>query len=40
MSWLWFLGMLVPVMGVINVKTIAMADQYVYLPSVGYRSRS
>ena len=35
MGWLWFLGMLVPVIGLVQVGDAAMADRYSYLPSVG-----
>jgi Flp pilus assembly protein TadD len=35
MGWLWFLGMLVPVIGLIQVGDQAMADRYTYLPAVG-----
>ena len=34
-GWLWFLGMLVPVLGFIQVGAQAMADRYTYLPSLG-----
>jgi tetratricopeptide (TPR) repeat protein len=34
-GWLWFLGMLVPVIGVIQVGEQAMADRYTYLPAIG-----
>ena len=34
-GWLWFLGMLVPVIGIIQVGTQAMADRYAYLPMIG-----
>jgi tetratricopeptide (TPR) repeat protein len=34
-GWLWFLGMLVPVIGVIQVGEQALADRYSYLPSIG-----
>lgn len=34
-GWFWFLGMLVPVSGVIQVGLQAMADRYLYLPGVG-----
>jgi len=34
-GWLWFLGMLVPVIGVIQVGWQSMADRYTYLPQVG-----
>jgi len=35
MGWLWFLGTLVPVIGLVQVGEQAMADRYSYLPSVG-----
>jgi len=35
MGWLWYLGTLVPVIGLIQVGTQAMADRYTYLPSIG-----
>ena len=35
MGWLWFLVMLVPVIGVVQVGLQAMADRYAYLPSIG-----
>ena len=34
-GWLWFLGMLVPVIGLVQVGEQAMADRYTYLPAVG-----
>ncbi len=34
-GWLWFLGTLVPVIGLVQVGRQAMADRYLYLPSVG-----
>jgi tetratricopeptide (TPR) repeat protein len=34
-GWFWFLGMLVPAIGLVQVGTQAMADRYTYLPSVG-----
>ena len=34
-GWLWFLGMLVPVIGLVQVGEQAMADRYAYLPSIG-----
>ena len=34
-GWLWFLGMLVPVIGFIQVGLQAMADRYTYLPGIG-----
>lgn len=32
---LWFLGTLVPVLGLVQVGTAAMADRYTYLPLIG-----
>jgi protein O-mannosyl-transferase len=34
-GWLWFLGTLVPVIGLAQVGAQAMADRYTYLPIVG-----
>ena len=34
-GWLWFLGTLVPVIGIIQVGTQAMADRYTYIPMIG-----
>ncbi len=34
-GWLWFAGMLVPVIGLVQVGRQAMADRYTYLPSIG-----
>ena len=34
-GWFWFLGMLVPVIGVVQVGMQAMADRYTYLPVLG-----
>jgi protein O-mannosyl-transferase len=34
-GWLWFLGTLVPVIGLVQVGMQAMADRYMYLPLVG-----
>ena len=34
-GWLWFVGMLVPVIGLVQVGGQAMADRYTYLPSLG-----
>ena len=34
-GWLWYLGTLVPVIGIIQVGNQAMADRYMYLPSIG-----
>jgi tetratricopeptide (TPR) repeat protein len=35
MGWLWYLGTLVPVIGLVQVGGQAMADRYTYLPSIG-----
>ena len=34
-GWLWFTGTLVPVLGVVQVGSQAMADRYTYIPSIG-----
>jgi Flp pilus assembly protein TadD len=34
-GWLWFLGTLVPVIGVVQVGAQTMADRYFYIPSIG-----
>lgn len=34
-GWLWFLGMLVPVIGLVQVGAQAWADRYTYLPGIG-----
>ncbi len=34
-GWLWFLGMLAPVIGVVHFGSRSVADRYDYLPSVG-----
>jgi tetratricopeptide (TPR) repeat protein len=36
MGWLWFLGTLVPVIGLLQVGSQAMADRYTYIPSIGF----
>lgn len=35
MGWLWFLGTLAPVIGIIQVGGQAWADRYVYIPHMG-----
>src|SRR5262249_2103250 len=35
MGWLWFFGMLVPVIGLVQVGQQSMADRYTYLPLMG-----
>ncbi len=34
-GWFWFVGMLVPVIGLVQVGGAAMADRYAYLPIIG-----
>jgi tetratricopeptide (TPR) repeat protein len=34
-GWLWYLGVLVPVVGFVQVGLQSMADRYSYLPSIG-----
>lgn len=34
-GWCWFLGMLVPVIGLVRVGVQAYADRYTYLPMIG-----
>lgn len=34
-GWLWFLGTLVPVIGLVQVGAQGMADRYAYLPGIG-----
>jgi Flp pilus assembly protein TadD len=34
-GWLWYLGMLVPVVGLVQVGFQSMADRYTYLPLIG-----
>ena len=34
-GWFWFVGMLVPVIGLVQVGDQAMADRYTYLPLIG-----
>jgi tetratricopeptide (TPR) repeat protein len=34
-GWFWYLGMLVPVIGLVQVGSQAMADRYTYLPQIG-----
>jgi len=35
MGWLWYLGTLVPVIGIVQVGDQAMADRYAYIPFIG-----
>ena len=34
-GWLWFLGTLVPVIGLVQVGDQAIADRYTYIPAIG-----
>jgi tetratricopeptide (TPR) repeat protein len=34
-GWFWYLGMLVPVIGIVQVGSQAHADRYTYLPQIG-----
>ncbi|HEY3853942.1 MAG TPA: tetratricopeptide repeat protein [Verrucomicrobiae bacterium] len=34
-GWFWFLGTLIPVIGIIQVGGQSMADRYTYIPSIG-----
>jgi protein O-mannosyl-transferase len=34
-GWLWFVGTLIPVIGIVQIGTQAMADRYSYFPYVG-----
>src|SRR5262249_35610494 len=34
-GWLWYLGTLVPVIGLVQVGSQSMADRYTYIPAIG-----
>jgi len=34
-GWLWFLGLMIPVIGIVQVGSQAYADRYTYLPYIG-----
>jgi tetratricopeptide (TPR) repeat protein len=34
-GWLWYLGMLAPVIGIVQISTYSHADRYTYLPQIG-----
>jgi tetratricopeptide (TPR) repeat protein len=34
-GWFWFVGMLIPVIGLVQVGAQSMADRYTYLPAIG-----
>jgi len=35
-GWFWFVGTLVPVIGLVQVGVQSMADRYTYIPSIGF----
>jgi protein O-mannosyl-transferase len=35
-GWLWFLGTLVPVIGIVQVGGQTLADRFTYIPSIGF----
>jgi tetratricopeptide (TPR) repeat protein len=35
-GWLWYLGMLAPVIGLLQVGTASVADRFTYLPQIGF----
>jgi len=35
-GWCWYLGTLVPVIGIVKVGLQSMADRYTYIPSIGF----
>lgn len=34
-GWLWFVGTLIPVIGIVQIGAASMADRYTYFPSIG-----
>jgi protein O-mannosyl-transferase len=34
-GWLWYLGMMIPVIGIVQISYYAHADRYTYLPQIG-----
>lgn len=34
-GWFWFIGALVPVIGIVQVGSQSMADRYLYIPAIG-----
>ena len=34
-GWLWYLGMLMPAIGIVQISNYAHADRYTYLPQIG-----
>jgi Flp pilus assembly protein TadD len=39
-GWMWFLGTLMPVIGLVQVGSQSMADRYLYFPQIGLLWRS
>jgi tetratricopeptide (TPR) repeat protein len=35
-GWFWYLGTLIPVIGIVQVGSQAMADRYTYIPLIGF----
>ena len=35
-GWFWYLGTLVPVIGLVQVGSAALANRYTYIPSIGF----
>ena len=35
LGWLWYVGMMVPVIGLVQISYYARADRYTYLPQIG-----
>ena len=35
MGWLWYLGVMVPMIGIVQISYYAHADRYTYLPEIG-----
>ncbi len=35
MGWLWYVGTLVPVVGIVQVGEQSMVDRYTYIPLIG-----
>ncbi len=34
-GWLWYVGMMIPVIGIVQMSSCAHADRYTYLPQIG-----
>ncbi len=35
MGWLWYVGMMMPVIGIVQISYYSHADRYTYLPQIG-----